>query len=97
MTTNEIKQINYNTFNETQRKTLIALSKVGDGNTYMKDNKPLEDYIQTLRDMYPEKFHRTRTDLESRVFFDTPTSMATPYARSVRPRSESPYLMKDAK
>jgi hypothetical protein len=81
-----------NPFNETQRKTLMALSKVGNGNTYMKDNKPLEDYIQTLQDMYPEKFHRTRTDLESRIFFDTPTSMSTPYARSVRPRSESPYL-----
>jgi hypothetical protein len=81
-----------NTFNETQRKTLMALSKVGNGNTYVKDNKPLEDYLQTLRDMYPEKFHKTKNDLETRVFFDAPTSMCTPYARAVRPRNESPYL-----
>jgi hypothetical protein len=81
-----------NTFNETQRKTLMALSKVGNGNTYVKDNKPLEDYIQTLRDMYPGKFHKTKADLETRVFFDAPTSMHTPHARAVRPRNESPYL-----
>jgi len=85
-----------NTLNETQRKTLMALSKVGNGNTYMQDNKPLEEYLQSLRDMYPEKFHKTRADLETRVFFDAPTSMYTPHARAVRPRKDSPYL-KDAK
>jgi hypothetical protein len=79
-----------NTFNETQRKTLMALSKVGNGNTYVKDNKPLEDYTQTLRDMYPEKFHDS-SSLKTRVFFDAP-SMYIPYARAVRPRNESPYL-----
>jgi hypothetical protein len=86
-----------NTFNETQRNALKSLSNVGDGNTYLKDNKPLEDYIQTLRDMHPEKFHRTKEDLMQRVFFDTPTSMHISYKRAVRPRMNSPYLTKEAK
>ena len=80
-----------NPFTEQQRQTLRDLSIV-EGNTFAKENKKLEEYIEVLQDMYPEKFHRTRNDLESRVFFDAPTSMATPYARCVRPREQSPYL-----
>jgi hypothetical protein len=95
MTTNEaLINASINTFNEHQRKTLIALSKVSKSNTYMQENKPLEDYIRTLRDMYPEKFHNSNS-LKNRVFFDAPTTII-PHASSVRPRSESPYL-KDAK
>ena len=86
-----------NTFNETQRSMLKSLSNVSDGNTYTKDNKQLEEYIQNLRDMYPEKFHKTKEDLMQRVFFDTPTSMHIPYKRAVRPRVDSPYLMKEEK
>ena len=80
-----------NPFTEQQRQTLRDLSIV-EGNTYTKENKKLEEYIEVLQDMYPEKFHRTRNDLESRVFIDAPTYKATPYARCVRPREQSPYL-----
>jgi hypothetical protein len=82
-----------NPFTEHQRQQLKDLSKVQEkGKDYpTQPNRKLEDYIETLHDMYPEKFQRTRADLESRVFFDTPTSLV-PYARSVRPRDKSPYL-----
>jgi len=56
----------------------------------VQPNMQLEQYIETLHDMYPEKFHKTRADLESRVFFDEPTSLIM-HTRSVRPRSQSPY------
>lgn len=79
-----------NTLNEHQRQTLRDLSMV-EGNTFAKENKKLEEYIEVLKDMYPEKFHRTRKDLDSRVFFDEPASL-TPHARSVRAREQSPYL-----
>jgi len=91
MTTNEaIINASSNTFNEHQRKTLIALSKVGNGNTYMQENKPLRDYIDTLKDMYPEKFHSSFS-LKNRVFFDAPTTII-PHANAMRPRQNSPYL-----
>ena len=80
-----------NTLTEHQRQMLRDLSMV-EGNTYTKENKKLEEYIEVLQDMYPEKFHRTRNDLESRVFFDEPASLSMPYARCVRPREQSPYL-----
>jgi len=80
-----------NTLNEHQRQMLRDLSTAHPDNTYLKENRQLEEYVEVLRDMYPEKFHRTRGDLESRVFFDAPTSMATPHARCVRPREQSPY------
>jgi hypothetical protein len=81
--------------NDLQRQTLRDLSDVREGKNYTQANKALEIYLQTLRDMYPEKFHYTRSDLEKRVFVDTPTSVI-PHARSMRSRSKSPYL-KDAK
>ena len=91
MTTNEtFINASSNTLNEYQRHMLKTLSKVSKSNTYMQENKPLEDYIQTLRDMYPEKFHNSNS-LKTRVFFDAPTTII-PHASSVRPRSESPYL-----
>jgi hypothetical protein len=83
--------------NDIQRQTLRDLSDVREGKNYTQENKPLEIYLQTLRDMYPEKFHYTRSDLEKRVFVDAPNFHAiVPHARAVRPRSKSPYL-KDAK
>jgi hypothetical protein len=99
MTTNEaITNSSSNTFNEHQRHMLRSFSKLQtNGKDYSATpNKTLEDYIQTLRDIYPEKFHRTKNDLDTRVFFDAPTTFI-PHARSVRPRSNSPYLTKDAK
>ena len=80
-----------NPLTEQQRQTLKDLSMV-EGNTFAKENKALEEYIEVLKDMYPEKFHRTRRDLVSRVFFDEPASLATPHARFVRARAQSPYL-----
>lgn len=81
-----------NTFNDAQRKMLITLSRVQpEGTDYpATPNAPLEDYLTTLRDMYPKKFHCTRDDLETRVFFDAPTTII-PHARAVRPRTQSPY------
>ena len=86
-----------NPLNEQQRQTLITLSRVQlKGKDYpVTPNAPLEDYLQTLRDMHPRKFHRTRDDLEARVFVDAPTTLI-PHARAVRPRTQSPYL-RDAK
>jgi hypothetical protein len=81
--------------NDIQRQTLRDLSDVSEGRNYAQENKALEIYLQTIRDMYPEKFHYTKSDLEKRVFVDAPTSIV-PHARSIRPRSQSPYL-KDAK
>jgi len=81
--------------NDIQRQTLRDLSDVRKGKDYTQENKALEIYLQTIRDMYPEKFHYTRRDLEKRVFVDAPTSII-PHARAVRPHSKSPYL-KDAK
>jgi hypothetical protein len=95
--TNTEKLINdtVSPFNEHQRQMLKDLSKVQErGKDYpVQPNRKLEDYIETLHDMYPEKFHKTRADLESRVFFDEPTSLIA-HARSVRPRSQSPYHAK---
>jgi hypothetical protein len=91
MTTNEaITNASSNTFNEYQRHMLKTLSKVSKSNTYMQENKELQDYIATLRDMYPEKFHNSFS-LKNRVFFDAPTTII-PHASSVRPRQNSPYL-----
>lgn len=79
-------------FNEHQRQMLKDLSKVRkDKNYSATPNVKLEEYIETLKDMYPEMFH-TKDTLKNRVFVDTPTSLATPYARCVRPREQSPIL-----
>ena len=80
-------------FNEYQRQRLKDLSKVQErGKDYpVQPNRMLEDYIETLKDMYPEKFHLTKKDLDSRVFFDAPTSLIH-HARSLRSREQSPYL-----
>ena len=82
-------------FNEHQRQRLKDLSKVQEkGKDYpVQPNRMLEDYIATLKDMYPEKFHMNRADLESRVFVDEPTSLII-HARSIRPRDHSPYRAK---
>ena len=78
-------------FTETQRQRLKDLSDVRSDRNYTQENRRLEDYLETLKDMYPEKFHRTKADLDSRVFFDEPTTIATPRARCVRSRDQSPY------
>jgi len=82
-----------NPLNEHQRQMLKDLSKVQErGKDYpVMPNVKLEQYIETLKDMYPEKFLMTKKDLDSRVFFDTPTSFI-PCTRSVRAREQSPYL-----
>ncbi len=78
-------------FTETQRQKLKDLSKVPpDKNYSVTPNIKLEEYIETLKDMYPEMFH-TRDTLKNRVFVDTPTSFIQ-YARCVRPREQSPIL-----
>lgn len=79
-----------NPFTEHQRQMLKDLSDTSQGNTYQKVNSKLQDYLDTLRDMYPEKFHTEKT-LKDRVFFDEPSSLSTPHERFVRPRKESPY------
>jgi hypothetical protein len=77
-------------FSDLQRQKLRDLSNVREDKMYLKENKRLEDYIETLRDMYPEYFHRTKQDFNERVFFDEPAS--EPNATFLRPRSKSPYL-----
>jgi hypothetical protein len=70
-------------FNSTQRQRLQDLR-----------GAPLDEYIEVLHDMYPEKFH-TEASLKTRVFFDEPSglwaSRRLPYARFVRPFNQSPY------
>ena len=70
-------------FNSTQRQRLQDLR-----------GAPLDEYIEVLHDMYPEKFH-TEESLKTRVFFDEPggvwASRRLPYARFVRPFNQSPY------
>lgn len=82
-----------NPFTEHQRQMLKDLSNTQEGRNYAQENRMLEDYLETLRDMYPEKFHITKKDLDSRVFFDEPTSLI-PHARSLRSRSMSPLYFK---
>jgi hypothetical protein len=83
-------------FNEAQRQRLKDLSNVLDNQAYSAmPNMRLEEYLEVLRDMYPEKFH-TKESLKTRVFVDTPTTLSTPYARCVRPREQSPILWKPA-
>ena len=80
-------------FNETQRQRLKDLSKVLENQAYSaQPNAPLEDSLEGLQDMYPEKFH-TKESLKMRTFVDTPTSFI-PYARCVRPREQSPIYLK---
>ena len=80
-------------FNPTQRQRLKDLSKVLENQAYSaQPNIPLEEYLEVLRDMYPEKFH-TKESLKMRTFVDTPTSFI-PYARCVRPRDQSPIYLK---
>jgi hypothetical protein len=83
-------------FNEHQRQMLRDLSDVREGNKYTEVNRRLEDYIETLRDMYPEMFHTDKT-LKHRVFMDEPRvcmdeprSLSMPFARFVRAWSQSP-------
>ena len=95
MTSNE-KLINdcVSPFNETQRQKLRDLSKVRPNKDYLvQPNIRLEEYLEELRDMYPEKFH-TKESLKMRVFVDTPTSII-PHARCVRPREQSPIYLKE--
>jgi hypothetical protein len=81
-------------FNPTQRQRLRDLSKVLENQAYSaQPNAPLEEYLEVLRDMYPEKFHN-KESLKLRVFMDTPTTFSTPYARCVRPRDQSPIYLK---
>jgi hypothetical protein len=82
-------------FNETQRQRLRELSKVMPrGEEYPAvPNKPLEEYIKQMRDLYPEMFHNTKADLDSRVFMDTP-SANIPYAHAVRTPAQSPWRNK---
>ena len=82
-------------FNEAQRQKLRELSKVMPrGKEYSAvPNKPLEEYIKQMRDLYPEMFHKTKADLESRVFMDTPSANIT-YARAVRTPAQSPWRNK---
>jgi hypothetical protein len=80
-------------FNATQRQRLRDLSKVLESGAYSaQPNMPLENYLETLRDMYPERFH-TKESLKMRVFVDTPTSII-PYERCVRSREQSPIYLK---
>ena len=76
-------------FNEHQRQMLRDLSDVRADNKYLEVNRKLQDYIETLRDIYPEMFHTDKT-LKHRVFMDEPRSLAMPFARFVRSRSQSP-------
>ena len=77
-------------FNEHQRQMLRDLSDVREDNKYTEVNRKLQDYIETLRDIYPEMFHTDKT-LKNRVFFDEPRSLGMPFTRFVRPYSQSPY------
>jgi hypothetical protein len=78
-------------FTDAQRQHLRDLSDEREGNAYQTVNPRLEAYLIALRDQYPENFH-DRNSLKTRVFFDAPTFLSAPYARSVRPRQNSPYL-----
>lgn len=80
-----------NPLNEHQRKMLKDLSDTKPSNTYQNVNPKLQDYLDTLQNMYPEKFQSPKT-LKNRVFFDEPASLSTPHARFVRQRKESPYV-----
>ena len=80
-------------FTQAQRDMLKSLCKL---QTRGKDytaapNKPLEDYIKTMKDLYPERF-QSKASLAKRTFVDTPSSLI-PYARCVRTPSESPCLI----
>jgi hypothetical protein len=76
--------------NEAQRAKLKSLCKLQvKGKDYTAvPNKPLEDYIATLRILYPNMF-QSKESLTTRVFVDTPASLI-PYERCVRTMEESP-------
>jgi hypothetical protein len=76
--------------NEAQRAKLKSLCKLqAKGKNYTAaPNKPLEDYIATLRILYPNMF-QSKESLKTRVFVDTPASII-PYERCVRTVEESP-------
>lgn len=76
-------------FNEHQRQMLRDLSNVHKDNKYLEVNRKLQDYIETLHDIYPEMFHTDKT-LKHRVFMDEPRSLSMPFARFVRAWSQSP-------
>lgn len=76
-------------FNEHQRQMLRDLSDVRADNKYTEINRKLQDYIETLQDIYPEMFHTDKT-LKTRVFMDEPRSISMPFARFVRAWSQSP-------
>lgn len=78
-------------FHEHQRQMLRDLSDAREDNKYLEVNKKLQDYIETLRDIYPEMFHTDKT-LKNRVFVDEPRSTTTPFARFVRAWSQSPIM-----
>jgi hypothetical protein len=80
-------------FNEAQRARLQYLSKVReDGNYSGMPNVPLQEYIEELKDLYPNMF-QDNTTLKHRVFFDEPTPGRDPvhHARFVRAKEQSPY------
>ena len=77
-------------FHEHQRQMLRDLSDVREDNKYTEVNRRLQDYIETLRDIYPEMFH-TKDTVKNRVFMDEPRSLSMPFARFVRSVSQSPY------
>jgi hypothetical protein len=82
-----------NPLNTHQRQMLQDLSRVRKDRLYSaQPNTHLDEYIETLHDLYPEMFHNKRT-LAMRVFVDEPSTIDTPYARHVRTRNESPYLV----
>lgn len=75
--------------NELQSQVLRDISDVREDNKYLEVNKKLQDYIETLQDIYPEMFHTDKT-LKTRVFMDEPRSSSMPFARFVRAWSQSP-------
>lgn len=93
MTSNE-KLINdcVSPFNEAQRAKLKSLCRLQiKGRNYTAEpNAPLEEYIATLKALYPNMFQSTHT-LKHRTFVDEPTSLSIPFGRFVRSAHQSPY------
>jgi hypothetical protein len=75
-------------FNEIQRQHLRDLSHIRKDKEYpVTSNIRLDDYIDQLREQYPEMFH-PKESLRDRVFVDQPMSGA--YKRFIRTYAESP-------
>jgi len=79
-----------NLLNAQQRQMLQDLSKVRQDKNYSAmPNYALDEYITTLKDLYPAKFHNRHT-LTQRVFMDEPANVDVPYTKFVRTKNESP-------